>query len=576
MTNALIAQAFEQIADILNLLDENPFRIRAYQRAAQTIAAKSEDLEMIYSRKGRDAFKDIPGIGEDLSLKIEEMIQTGKLKYLTEISKKVPAGLIEITGIQGMGPKKTKFLWKEFKVTSVDQLEKLAKSGKLDTQKNWGAKSVENVLKGIESMRLHNERIALPTAFAVAEQIVKLLKESGLCEQCEIAGSLRRRKESIGDIDILVTSKHVEKVMDVFCTFELVDRVLARGPTRSSVHLSMGINSDLRVVDKDAFGAALLYFTGSKEHNIHVRRIGNDHGFTINEYGIYKGTAESKGKLMASRTEEDVYKIVGLPYIVPELREDRGEVQAAQAGTLPDLIELKDLKGDLHMHSNFSDGSATIIDMAKAAKAAGHSYIAITDHGSQMGMVFGVKEKNIKEYLGMIEEARKKVKGIEILAGSEVDILEDGSLYLPDKILKQLDWVVASVHGNFNMPKDAMTKRIVKALKNPYVRVFAHPTSRLLLKRDPIDYDVDEVFSTAAEHNVALEINASIYRLDLNDVLARKAKDMGCKISINSDAHHPREFDYRYGITQARRGWIEKKDVINTMTFAQLKKWMKR
>lgn len=576
MTNTLISKAFEQIADILSLMDENPFRIRAYQRAAQTIAAKSEDLEMIYNRKGRDAFKDIPGIGEDLSLKIEELIKTGKLAYLAELSTKVPKGLIEITGIQGMGPKKTKFLWKEFKVTTVDELEKLAKSGKLDTQKNWGTKSVENVLKGIEAMRLHNERVALPSALAVAEQIVKLMEESGLCDDVAIAGSLRRRKESIGDIDILVTGKKVEKIMDVFCGFELVDRILARGPTRSSVHLSIGLNSDLRVVDKNAFGAALLYFTGSKEHNIHVRRIGNELGYTINEYGIYKGTAEDKGKLMASRTEEDVYKIVGLPYIVPELREDRGEVQAAQSGKLPDLIELKDMKGDLHMHSNFSDGSGTMVEMAEAAKAAGLSHIAICDHASPMGMVFGIKEKNIKEYLGMIEEARTKVKGIEILAGSEVDILEDGSLYLPDSVLKKLDWVVASVHGHFNMPKDAMTKRIVRALKNPYVNVFAHPTSRLLLKRDPIDYDFDEVFSTAAKHNVALEINASIYRLDLNDVLARKAKDMGCKITINSDAHHPREFDYRFGITQARRGWIEKGDVINTMTFAQLKKWMER
>jgi DNA polymerase (family 10) len=302
--------------------------------------------------------------------------------------------------------------------------------------------------------------------------------------------------------------------------------------------------------------------------------MGNEKGLTINEYGVHEGTAEKKGKLRASKTEKDVYAAVGLPYIPPELREDRGEIEAAQKGKLPDLIELDDMKGDLHLHSNFSDGNATILDMAKAAQKAGLEYIAITDHGSPMGMVFGIKEKNIDEYLEKIEEARAKVKGIQILAGTEVDILEDGSLYLPDAVLKKLDWVVASVHGNFNMPSAAMTKRIVKALKNPYVNVFAHPTSRLLLKRDPITYDFDEVFETAAKHNVALEINASIYRLDLNDVLARKAKDMGCRITINSDAHHPREFDYRFGITQARRGWIEKKDVLNTMTFAQLKKWM--
>lgn len=574
MTNALIAQAFEKIADILSLQDENPFRIRAYQRAAQTILAMPEDLAMIYSRKGKDGFDDIPGIGVDLSAKIEELIKTGKLEYLEKLAKEVPAGLLEITGIQGMGPKKTKYVWKQFKVKNVDELEKLAKSGKLDTEKGWGKKSVENVLTGIAAMRLHNERVALPTALAIAEQILKELKESGLCSELAIAGSLRRRKESIGDIDILVSSKNPVKVMDIFCGFGLVDRVLGKGPTKSSVHLSTGINADLRVVDRTAFGAALHYFTGSKEHNIHVRKLGIEKGFTISEYGVYEGTPEKKGKLKASRTEEDVYKAIGLPYIEPELREDRGEIQAAKQGKLPDLIELQDMKGDLHLHSNFSDGSATMVDMATAAKKAGLSYIAITDHGSPMGMVFGIKEGNIAEYLQMVDDARKKVKGISILAGTEVDILEDGSLYLPDSVLKQLDWVVASVHGNFKMPSEEMTKRILKGLSNPYVNVFAHPTARLLLKRDPIEFDFDAVFSFAAKKNITLEINASIFRLDLNDVLAHRAKKAGCKIVINSDAHHPREFDYRFGITQARRAWLEKSDVLNTLPFEKLKKWM--
>lgn len=574
MTNALIARAFEKIADILSLQDENPFRIRAYQRAAQTILALPEDLEMIYSRKGKDGFDDIPGIGVDLASKIEELIKTGKLEYLEKLEKEVPAGLIEITGIQGMGPKKTKFVWKNFKVKNVDELEKLAKSGRLDTEKGWGAKSVQNILAGIDAMRLHNERVALPTALTIAEQMLKELKASGLCTELSIAGSLRRRKESIGDIDILASSKNPEKVMDVFCSFGLVDRVLGKGPTKSSVHLSTGINADLRVVDREVFGAALHYFTGSKEHNIHVRRLGIEKGFTISEYGVYEGTPEKKGKLKASRTEEDVYKAVGLPYIEPELREDRGEIQAAKQGKLPKLIELKDMKGDLHLHSNFSDGSAAMADMAAAAKKAGLSYIAITDHASPMGMVFGIKEGNIKEYLKMVDEARTKVKGIQILAGTEVDILEDGSLYLPDSILKQLDWVVASVHGNFKMPPEAMTKRILKGLSNPYIKVFAHPTSRLLLKRDPIEYDTDAVFQFAAKQKIALEINASIFRLDLNDVLARRAKEAGCMIVIDSDAHHPREFDYRFGITQARRAWLEKGDVLNTLPFEKLKKWI--
>lgn len=576
MNNTKIAQAFETIGDVLSLKGENPFRIRAYQRAAQTILSLSEDVEMIYNRKGREALLDIPGIGKDLADKIEELIKTGKLEYMKQLEKEVPKGLIEITGIQGMGPKKTKFVWEKFNVESVDDLEKLAKSGKLDTEKGWGAKSVQNILEGITAMRLHNERIPLPTAHAIAEQIVRMLEESKLCGKVAIAGSLRRRKESIGDIDILATSTKVEKVMDLFCSFELVDRVLGKGPTKSSVHLSTGLNVDLRVVEEDVFGAALMYFTGSKEHNIVIRKLGIEKGYTLNEYGMHEGTAEKKGKLIAAKTEEEIYKSVGLPYIEPELREDRGEVAAAKAGTLPHLITVEDMKGDLHFHTNFSDGSATLVGMAKAAKKAGLSYLAVCDHGSVMGMVQGIKVENIDAYLKMVDDARKEVKGMEIFAGTEVDIMEDGSLYLPDDVLKKLDWVVASVHGHFKMTPKDMTARIVRALSNPYVCVFAHPTSRLLLKRDPVEYDMEEVFSTAAKHNVALEINASIQRLDLNDVLARRAKEAGCKISINSDAHHPGEFDYRFGITQARRAWLQKEDVINTMTVAEFKKWKKK
>jgi len=574
MTNTQIARAFEKIANILSLKDENPFRIRAYERAAQTILALGEDLEMVYTRLGRDALMEIPGIGEDLSLKIEELVKTGKLKFLADLEKKVPAGLIEITEIQGMGPKKTKFVWEKFKVKSIDDLEKLAKSGKLNGVKGWGDKSVENVLLGIVTKRTHSERVALPTALVVADQIVQELKDSGLCDRIEIAGSLRRRRESIGDVDILVSGDDVEKIMDVFCTFSLVDRILARGPTRASVHLSSGMNSDLRVIDAKVFGAALHYFTGNKEHNIRIRKMGIERGLTISEYGVHEGTAEKKGKLKTSRTEEDIYKAVGLPFIPPELREDRGEIDAAEKGTLPSLIELKDMKGDLHMHTNFSDGSATASDMASAAKAYGHEYIAIADHGSVMGMVYGIKEKNIDEYLGLIAQARKEVKGIEIMAGTEVDIEEDGSLYLSDNILAKLDWVVASVHAHFKMSSADMTKRILRAIENPYVCMIAHPTARLLLRRDPIEYDFDAVFKAAAKHNVALEINASIFRLDLNDVLAKRAKDAGVMIVINSDAHHPREFDYRFGITQARRAWLEAKNVINTRSYKEVKKWI--
>ncbi len=569
MTNAEIASIFERIGKILTLQDENPFRIRAYDRAAMTLLSLTEDLASIYKEKGTKGLMDIPGIGQDLAAKIEELVTTGKLVYLEKMEKEIPPGLFEIMQIQGMGPKKTHFVWKEYNVKTVSDLKKLMESGTLDGVKNWGEKSIQNVLLGIQSMQSHGSRISLPVALKVAENIVMELKDTGLCSNIEVAGSVRRRKESIGDIDILVSSKQPQKVMDVFCNYALVERVLGKGETKSSVQLSAGVNADLRVVDADVFGAALHYFTGSKEHNVAVRSLGIKKGMTINEYGVHKGTAEKKGKLLASRTEEDVYKAVGLPWIPPVLREDRGEIALALKGALPTLITEKDIRGDMHLHSNFSDGNATMEQMAKSALAQGHEYIAITDHGSPMGMVAGIKKGNIKEYLKMIEKARKAVPGLRIYAGTEVDILEDGSLYLDDKTLAQLDWVVASIHGNFKLSREAMTDRLLRAIENPHVRLLAHPTARRLLKRDPIDYDIDRVFKAAVEHGVALEVNASIDRLDLNDVLCKRAKDLGAKLLINGDAHNPGELDYTFGISQAQRGWLTKKEVLNTLSLKE-------
>ncbi len=576
MTNAEIASIFERIGKILTLKDENPFRIRAYDRAALTILSLSEDLSSIYKEKGTEGLMDIPGIGEDLAAKIEELVTTGKLQYLEKMQKEVPAGLFDIMQIQGMGPKKTHFVWKEYKVETVADLKKLMESGKLEGVKNWGEKSIQNVLLGIQSMQSHGSRVALPVALKVAQNIVMELKATGLCSNIEIAGSVRRRKESIGDIDILVSSKKPEKVMDVFCAYALVERVLGKGETKSSVQLSSGLNADLRVVDEEVFGAALHYFTGSKEHNVAVRSLGIKKGMTINEYGVHKGTAEKKGKLLASRTEEDVYKAVGLAYVPPVLREDRGEVQLAMKGDLPVLIEEKDIRGDLHMHSNFSDGSATMTEMAKSAAAQGHEYIAITDHASPMGMVAGIKKDNIKEYLKLIDKARNAVPDIRIFAGTEVDILDDGSLYLDDKVLAQLDWVVASVHGNFKMSREDMTDRLLRAIENPHVRMIAHPMARKLLKRDPIDFDIDTVFRAAAKHGVALEVSASVDRLDLNDVLCKRAKDLGVKMLINADAHNPGELDYTYGISQAQRGWLTKEDVLNTLPLKNFESYVQK
>lgn len=576
MTNAEIAAVFGTIAKILDLKGENPFRVRAYQRAEMTIGGLAQDLRGLYEEKGLQGLRDIPGIGEDLSLKIEEMVKTGSLEYLKKIEQEVPAGLFDIMQIPGMGPKKTKFVWETFKVQDIAELEELAKSGKLDGLKGWGDKSVQNILKGIETKKSLGGRMPVNVALELAEGLLQHLKKTNLCKKLEIAGSLRRRKESIGDIDILVTSAKPEKVMDAFCASPQVKDVIARGETKSSVLLSNGIQADLRVVEDDVFGAALHYFTGSKEHNIRVRSLALKKGLTLNEYGMHEGTADKKGKRVAAKTEEDVFAAVGLPWIPPELREDRGEVDAAANDQLPDLITGDDLRGDLHLHSTFSDGSESMTAMAKAAKEKGFGYLAITDHASSMGMVRGIKDGNIDEFLAKVEEARRNVPGIRIFAGAEVDIETDGSLYLSDESLAKLDWVVASVHGKFQMDRKDMTARLIRALEHPSVCVLGHPTARLLLQRPGIEFDVDAVFNAAKKHGKALELNASVYRLDLNDVLCKKAKDMGIPICIDSDAHKALEMDYRFGIAQARRAWLTKEGVLNCRSLKDLEKWLSK
>lgn len=576
MTNAEIAEAFTMIGKILDLKGENPFKVRAYERAGQTIAALPRELSDIYAEGGIKALREIGGIGFDLSLKIEEMVTTGKLKFLAEVERSVPSGLLRVMQVEGMGPKKTKIVWEKLKVKNVEDLEKAAKSGKLAALPRWGEQSAKKVLEAIASRRSLGTRTSIAAAFSLAQGLAEQLKKSGLCEKLEIAGSLRRRKETIGDIDILATSKHPAKVMALFTGLPVVKRVINKGSTKSTILLSSGIQADLRVVEPAVFGAALHYFTGSKDHNVKIRMMAQKKGITISEYGVFRGTPEKKGKLIAAATEEEVFAAVGLPWIPPEIREDRGEIEAAQRGELPELIEDGDLRGDLHLHSNFSDGNADMTTMARAAKDIGLAYIAITDHGSAMGMVKGIKRANIAEYLRMIERARKDVPGIHILSGVEVDIQPDGSLYLPDDVLKKLDWVVASVHSQFRQTPAEMTRRLIAAIENPHVRVIGHPTTRLLLKRPGADFSAEAVFRAAARHGVAMELNASVERLDLSDVHCKLAKDLGVKIVISSDAHSPRELDYRFGIAQARRGWLEKKDVINTMPWGKLQAWLQK
>ncbi len=574
MTNAQIAATFETIAKILEYESENPFRIRAYQRAAQTIANLSKSLEDIYGEEGLKGLRAIDGIGEDLALKIEELTKTGKLEYLAKLQAKVPEGILAMMEVEGVGPKKAKQVATELKVKTIADLEKVAKAGTLAQLKGWGETSASNVLRAIAQKRTVSARVPIFVALPVAQGIVDLLKDSGLCKKVEIAGSLRRRRESIGDIDILVTSTKPEKVLDLFAEMANVLRVLARGPTKCSVLLATGIQCDLRVVEPELFGAALHYFTGSKDHNVTLRTIAIKKGITMSEYGVFKGTAEKKGKLLASATEEDVFGALGLPYIPPEIRENRGEIDAAKNGNLPRLIEVEDIRGDLHCHSDFSDGALSMEEMAAAARNAGLEYIVFADHASPMGMVAGIKEKNAAQYFRKIEAARKKVKGIEILSGTEVDILADGSLYLPDDLLSKFDCVVASIHGVFKQPREEMTARLIKAIHNPHVDIIGHPTTRLLGKRNGVEMDFERVLQEAKKYDTVLELNASPERLDLDDIHCKRCTEVGVKLSIDTDAHAGTGFDYTYGISQAKRGWVTPSDVINTLPLVKLRAFL--
>lgn len=575
-TNHEISEAFFRIGELLSLSGANAFRVRAYNRAAETIEGLPKDLAAVYQAGGLFALKEIPGVGEDISLKIEEMLKTGKLAFMRDLEKQVPSGLLEILSIEGMGPERTRFVWQQFRVKDMKSFEKLLKLDKLLSAKGWGTRSVANITRAIEIHKGFGGRVALPIAWKLAQNMAAALKKSGLCHEVEVAGSVRRMKETVQDIDILVTTNKPTKVADFFVELPEVDEVIGKGPTKTTVRLKGGLHADLRVLRPNEFGAGLYYFTGSKEHNVAVREAAVRDGITISEYGVYRGTKNKKVKLLAAETERKVFHALDMHYIEPELRENRGEVEAALKNKLPHLIKVSDIAGDLHSHSTYSDGVDTMLAMAQAAKDAGLKYLAITDHSSQMGMVKGIKDKTVGEYLKKIAAVREKISGIEILAGTEVDILEDGSLYLSDAALKKLDWVVASVHSNFRQIEEKMTKRIIKAINNPYVRMIGHPTTRLLGKRAPVVFDMASVCKAAKENGVALEVSASPFRLDLDDVHARQAKEAGVLLAISSDAHGVDQFDFTFGVGQARRGWLEKGDVINTMPWGEFQKFLKR
>ena len=577
MTNQEIADIFYNIADILEIQDANIFRVRAYREAASVIEGLIKEVATTYQEQGVPGLKDIPGVGTDLSSKIEELLKTGKLRYWRELQKEVPVGLLAIMDIEGMGPKKTKFVWKKFHVKTVRDLWKLCRSDALLKQKGWGQKTVDNILRGIQLQKEYGDRKPLGLVYPIALDMIQALKKSGLANQVEIAGSLRRMKEDIGDVDILATSKKPEKLIDLFSTLPEVKEVRVKGPTKCTVFLKAGFDADLRVVAPDEFGAGLYYSTGSKAHNVRARERAISKGYTINEYGIFRGTSEKRGKRLAAQSEQAVFKTLGLPYIPPELREDRGEMEAAEKHTLPSLIEEKDLQGDLHAHTTWSgDGHNSPLEMIHAAKARGLKYIAITDHSSPLGMLKGIKTHNIKKYTADIRAAAAQVSGINVLVGAEVDILLDGRLYLPNSALAQLDFVVASVHTGFRQSPEKMTKRVIRAIKNPFVTVIGHLTSRIIRRREPTTVNVHQVVTAAHAAGVALELNASWYRLDLNDVHARIAQEAGARMIMSTDSHDVDNFDFTFGIGTARRGWIEKKNVLNTLPYAKFVKAIQR
>jgi len=574
MKNKETAEALYQISELLTLKNENVFKIRAYERASEIVSALPEPIEDIDSQ---NALTDISGIGQGIAEKISEYLKTGTIPYLEDLKKCFPDGLFEIMKLQGMGPKKAKALFDKLKVKDLASLKKAAEDGKVRVIEGFGKKSEENILKSLALREKFAGRVLLNEAIAVSKEVIGNLSKLNYIKQISPAGSLRRFRETIGDIDILCTvHKGKEKeVVEYFTKLPFVSRVTASGPTKGSIITSSGIQVDLRVVNELQYGSALQYFTGSKEHNIAIRGLARDMGLTVNEYGVFKVGKENKP--IASITEEDVYKSLKLDYIPPELRENRGEIEAAKNGKLPKLIELSQIKGDTHCHSKYSDGSDSLEDIVLKAQERGYEWIVSTDHSRSLKVARGLEIPVLKKKIKEIERINSKLSGFRLLCGTEVDILSDGSIDYPDDILKELDFVIASVHTGFTQNESQITSRVIKALENPYVHCIGHLTGRLLNSREPYAIDVDKVIAAAKQHNKFLELNAFPDRLDLNDVYCKKAKDIGVKIAIGTDSHSVEHLGYmELGVSTAKRGWLEKNDIINTLSYDKLKKLLQQ
>ena len=564
--NIEIANIFDNIASILKIRNENRFKVRAYERVAATIENFPMEVETIY-RAGQ--LDEIPGVGEAIAKKIEELIETGKLEYYENMKKSIPSGVLELLKVSDVGPRKAKLFYEELGIDNVDKLEEAAREHKLENLPGMGKKAEENILRGIELYNRKEKRALLGVALPIAKEIIDCLKSLKEINQIDFAGSLRRRKDTIGDIDILVTSKQPEKIMDKFTHLPEVKEILAEGLTKSAILTRQNIHVDLRVVEPDSFGAALQYFTGSKAHNVRLREMAVKQGLKINEYGVFQTKDDKK---VAGKEEQEIYQKLGLPFIMPELREDRGEFEAAQKNQLPELVIMKDIKGDLHIHTSDSDGLNSIEEMVKEARKRGYKYIAITDHSQSLSIAGGLNEKRLQEQIDRIEKINHSLNDLVVLKGIEVDIKSDGTLDFPDSLLEKLDIVIAAIHTGFKQEREQIMDRLTSAMRNPHVNIIAHPTGRIIGYREPYAVDMQEIIRAAAKTNTALEINASPERMDLNDIYVKSAKEKDVLLSIGTDAHQLSSLDnMSYGISIARRGWLEKNHLLNTFSLAELK-----
>ncbi len=568
--NADIADIFNQIADLLDIKDANAFRVRAYRNAARTITDLPRPVREMLAED--EKLEDLPGIGKDLAGKIKEIVETGHLRQLEELAQEVAPELSELMTVEGLGPKRVRALHKALDITDLDDLRKAARKGDIKDVEGFGPKTEKKILEAVTSRRDEPRRLKWILAEQRAEDMVAYLEKAPGIEHIEVAGSFRRRKETVGDLDILVICRKGPPVMEHFTDHEDVREVVSQGRTRSTVVLKSGLHVDVRVIPKVSYGAALHYFTGSKAHNVAIRKRAQGKKLKINEYGVFRGDDRIAGK-----DEQEVYRSVGLPYIPPELREDRGEIEAADDDALPELIAPKDIHGDLHAHTKLTDGKNTLEEMADAARQRGYAYLAVTEHSRRVTMAKGLGPKGLARHIKRIDRLNKGYDDFRVLRGIEVDILKDGSLDLPDDILSKLDVRICSVHYHQNLSRERQTERILKAMQNPYCNIIGHPTGRLIGERPPYEIDMQKIMKAAREHGCFMELNAHPDRLDLNDRHCRMARDMGVKVVINTDAHSTTDLEFmRLGVAQARRGWLTREDVLNTRALDDLLKAMDR